>query len=177
MARNADLNLDMDKVAELARIPREQAEAELLKSGAVMRTPGGGFEPTEVYLSGNVRRKLREAQSALANGEDMKASVDALTEALPRTTPYYEIEAKLGAPWVDNDTYKQFVGFMLGLPEDRLDEVHVQFAGARWRVGYRRQRASTAGSHRSRFATQYVPVSEARRSRDVEPHDQDPVAR
>ncbi len=136
LARNEKAAVDIDRVATLAKKPRDAVEQELLTSGAIMRVPGAGFEPKDVYLSGNVRRKLREAQDAAANGEDMQASIDALTNVLPPTVPYHQIEAKLGAPWAGSATYKAFLGDVLGLPADRLDDVHVRFAGSRWRVGF-----------------------------------------
>lgn len=136
MARNEKAVVNIDRVAELAKLPRETIEHELLTSGAIMRSPGAGFEPKDVYLSGNVRRKLREAQDALANGEDMQASVDALTNVLPPTVPYHQIEAKFGAPWAGDATYKAFIGDVLGLPADRLDDVRIRFAGSRWRVTF-----------------------------------------
>jgi N12 class adenine-specific DNA methylase len=139
LARNEQANFDMDRVAELAKTTREKAEAHLLETGAVLRAPGSSFEPADIYLSGNVRRKLLEAKEALANGEDMQASIDALTKALPPTVPYYQVEAKLGAPWVGDAAYKAFIGDLLGLsPEDRND-IHVRFAGSRWKVTFAAQ--------------------------------------
>lgn len=135
MVRNESLNLDMDRIAELVRVPVEQVEKTLLDSGAIYRTPGGGFEPSDSYLSGNTRRKLREAEDAVQRGEPMEASVEALKKAVPANTPYYEIEAKLGAPWVSNKDYQQFIAEnLLDLPEDRWPEVEVRFTGGRWSV-------------------------------------------
>jgi hypothetical protein len=109
MARNEALTVDLDRIAELANRPRQDIERELLDSHAIYRTPGGGHEVADVYLSGNVRRKLREAQEAGEHGEDMEASIKALEGVLPKDIPYFQIEAKLGATWVPNEEYQNFL--------------------------------------------------------------------
>lgn len=136
LARNEAAIFDIDRVAELANEPRDVVAQHLLDAKAVYRTPGDGFEPADSYLSGNVRRKLREAQDAVERGEDMQASVDALTAALPPTVPYYQIEAKFGATWISDADYRQFIGDMLGVRGDDLDDIHVRFSGGRWKVTF-----------------------------------------
>lgn len=159
MARNKSKILDLDHVAELAKVPREEAEKHLLDAGAIYRTPGGGFDPSDVYLSGNVRRKLREAQEAQASGEDMAPSIEALEKVMPATVPYYQIEAKLGAPWVGDETYKKFAAHLLGLPEDeRLDGgINIRFAGGRWRVGIEPTHRNRMEARSGTYGTPFYP--------------------
>ncbi len=153
MARNEGAIFNVDRVAELAKQPRDVVEKTLLDSKAIYRTPGTGSEPADSYLSGNVRRKLREAQDAVERGEDMQDSVDALTAVLPPTIPYYQIEAKFGATWISDDDYRQFIGQMLGVRGEDLNDIHVRFAGGRWRVRFadqsfnRRDEATTINGH------------------------------
>jgi N12 class adenine-specific DNA methylase len=134
LARNEQAHFDMDRVAQLAGVTREQAEQHLLATNGVLRTPGGGFEPADTYLSGNVRKKLAEAKQALALGEPMQPSVDALAGVIPKDVPYFEIQARIGAPWVGDDAYKAFIGDLLGLAPGQRDGIEVRFAGSRWRV-------------------------------------------
>ena len=134
LARNEQTILDVDRVAELAKLPREAVIQHLVDTGAMLRTPGGGYEPTDQHLSGNVRKKLAEAQQALAQGEPMQHTVDQLTAAIPETVPYFAIEAKLGAPWVGDAAYKAFIGELLGLPPGNTKDIDVQFLGNRWKV-------------------------------------------
>jgi N12 class adenine-specific DNA methylase len=137
LARNEQANFDLDRVAELTGKPRNVVEDVLLDQGAILRTPGGGFETTDDYLSGNVRRKLREAKEALAAGDEkMQPSIDALTKVLPPDTPYYNIEAKLGATWVGDDAYRAFIGDLLNLTPEQRAGVDVRFTGSRWRVRF-----------------------------------------
>lgn len=158
MARNEAMVLDLDRVAELAKKPRAQVEKELLEKKAIYRTPGGGFEAADAYLSGNVRLKLRQAQDAVQRGEPMQDTVKALEGVQPKDVPYFQIEAKLGATWVGEDTYRAFLKDMLGLTDDEAGTVHVRFKRGRWQVVFTNERlmgrpeaTTTRGSQHYRF--------------------------
>jgi N12 class adenine-specific DNA methylase len=118
LARNQGLVLDMDAVATLAKVTPEAAAKELIEAGAVFRTPAGSYEPADVYLGGNVRRKLREAQAAAEQGEDMAHNIAELEKVIPPDVPYFNVEARLGAQWVAPRFYRDFVAQeLLGNPE------------------------------------------------------------
>jgi N12 class adenine-specific DNA methylase len=135
LTRNEGLVVDLDKVAELAKKPVADVERELLGSGAIYRTPGGGYEVADVYLSGNVRRKLREALAAQEEGETgLDDTVAALRGVLPKDVPYFQIEAQLGATWVPNDDYRAFIAEMLGVPAS--DAIDVKFSAGSWKVRF-----------------------------------------
>ncbi len=69
-----------------------------------------------MYLSGNVRQKLEEAQNAVAEGNtDLQRNVDALKEIIPEDIPYFNIEAKMGATWVRLSDYEKYIAHMLGM--------------------------------------------------------------
>lgn len=152
-ARNESAGLSLARIAELAKVTEEKAAADLLAAGAILRTPGNGYEIADQYLSGNVRLKLREAEAALALGEDMQASVDALKQVIPRDIPYFQIEAKLGAPWVSNEVYRRFVADLLGVPD--VDKIVVRMRAGYWKVGFKdhgyndRAEATTRWGHAS----------------------------
>ncbi|MGH8573329.1 MAG: hypothetical protein ACREX8_12245, partial [Gammaproteobacteria bacterium] len=100
------------------------------------RTPDGTYEPADVYLSGNVRRKLHEAEEAKAAGQDMDRNLAALKGVLPPDVPYYNIEAKLGAPWVAPAYYRNFIGELLNLSEEQTDALGIAFRLGQWRVDF-----------------------------------------
>lgn len=130
----------------------EDATRELIEKGAVLRTPGGGVEPRDTYLSGNVRRKLREAQAALADGDKgMAASVAALEKVQPAPVPYFEIEARLGAPWVRADDYRAFIAHMIGLPSLTAEQVDVRPVGGAWRVVFKQKSLNQRAEAQSGF--------------------------
>lgn len=135
LTRNEGLVVDLDKVAELAKKPVAEVERELLDSKAIYRTPGGGYEVADVYLSGNVRRKLREALAAQEEGETgLDDTIAALREVLPKDVPYFQIEAQLGATWVPNDDYRAFIAEMLGVQPS--DDIEVKFSAGSWKVRF-----------------------------------------
>ena len=136
LARNESTTFDIDRVAEMSKRPVAEVAQDLLDRKAIYRTPGDGYEPADTYLSGNVRVKLAEAREALARGEPVQASVDALTEALPKDVPYYNIEVKLGAPWVGDQAYNDFIGDTLNLNEAARNNVEVSFVAGRWKVRF-----------------------------------------
>ncbi|MCA1774963.1 MAG: PLxRFG domain-containing protein [Loktanella sp.] len=158
LARNENANVDLERVADLAKVSVDKARDDLLESGAIYRTPGDGFEVSDVYLSGNVRRKMREAQDALQRGEDMQASIDALTKVIPEDIPYYQIEAKLGATWVSNDAYQRYLADRLGLAESAIGDLNVRFTGGTWKIRFenksfnnRAEARTGAGHERVKF--------------------------
>lgn len=134
MARNESVNLDLDRVAELAKKSVEEVVADLLVSKAIYKTPGGGFQASDAYLSGNVRQKLREAQEALADGDDMQASVDALREVQPPDVPYFQIEARFGADWIKPEVNRQFIIETLGLKDVGAKDIVLTRGVTGWSV-------------------------------------------
>lgn len=133
LERNASVNPSIDSVARRASVAPEAAKAELLASGAVYELPSGDVLPSDMYLSGNVREKLRQARDAVAEGmPHLQRNVDALVEVVPADIPYFKIEVQLGATWVSTDIYGQFIGHMLGLDESK--GVEVRYSGGRWSV-------------------------------------------
>lgn len=135
MARNESMDLDMGRIATLTGKSEDEVIAELTEAGAVFKTPEGTYEVADVYLSGNVRRKLREAEEAEAQGADMSRQIAALKEVLPKDVPYFNIEAKLGAPWVLPGDYQEFIAELLGVTGKRdAQEITVRFLLGSWKV-------------------------------------------
>lgn len=158
LARNEAMQIDLERVATLSKKPLDQVTKELIDSKAIYRTPGGAYEVADVYLSGNVRRKLREALEAKERGEDMDASIEALRSVQPKDVPYYQIEAKMGATWVPNIEYRNFIQELLGVDDTKAEAINVAFKGSRWRVNFddrslnnRTEAETTWGTDRYRF--------------------------
>ena len=123
MQRNENVsNLDIDRIAELAKKNKADVISELTKSGTIFKTPAGNYEVKDVYLSGNVRQKLREAEDALQSGDkDMQANIEALKKVIPETVPYYNISTSMGATWIPQDVYRQFIAHLLSV--DSIDNI------------------------------------------------------
>lgn len=123
MQRNENVsNLDIDRIAELSKKSKADVISELTKSGTIFKTPAGNYEVKDVYLSGNVRQKLREAEDALQSGDkDMQANIEALKKVIPETVPYYNISTSMGATWIPQDVYRQFIAHLLSV--DSIDNI------------------------------------------------------
>jgi N12 class adenine-specific DNA methylase len=132
MARNESLTLDLGTIAKAAGVPVAEVEAELVGGGQVFKTPTGSYEPADVYLSGNVRQKLREAREAKAEGvEGMDGNIAALSAVVPADIPYFQIEANAGATWVTSSDYEDFVRHLLN---SDAGDVEVKRVPSGWKV-------------------------------------------
>ena len=61
------------------------------------------------YLSGNVRKKLTDAQEAVAHNPEFTENIEALLQVQPEDIPAEEIDVKIGSIWVPPEDYKQFI--------------------------------------------------------------------
>ena len=64
------------------------------------------YQSASEYLSGNVREKLALAQSL---GAEFEGNVLALQASLPADLPPTAIDVAPGAPWIDTETYQDFL--------------------------------------------------------------------
>lgn len=134
MSRNESLSLDLDRIAEMAKTSVEAVTADLIEAKAIYRVPGGGYQPSDMYLAGNVRQKLAEAREAAAQGEDMAVSIAALEAVQPPDVPYFQIEARFGADWLAPDVNRQFLIETLGIEHKGPDDVKLIRSVSGWRV-------------------------------------------
>lgn len=119
--RNKSMHIDVAEIAKMAK----KSEAEVLKEleGFLFKTPNGDYQVKDQYLSGNVRRKLREAKAAYANGDkSMQQNIDFLEKVIPEDIPYYNITVSFGGTWIDIPYYKQFIANLVGVKgTDKID--------------------------------------------------------
>ena len=88
------------------------------------------------HLSGNVRRKLRQAQRAAEQDPAFAVNVEALTAAQPKDLDASEIEVRLGATWIDKKYIQQFMFELLEPPlyARRSLEVNYSEFTAEWNI-------------------------------------------
>lgn len=72
----------------------------------------------EEYLSGDVRAKLRAAQTAVKHDTQFERNVDALTVALPKWLGPEDITANLGTPWIGPADVATFIAEVIGYRAD-----------------------------------------------------------
>ncbi len=76
-----------------------------------------GWETSDEYLSGNVRKKLREAEALLESEPELFAgNVAALSQVQPKALDASEIDVRLGTTWIDKEDYEEFIFELLGTP-------------------------------------------------------------
>jgi N12 class adenine-specific DNA methylase len=131
------LAICLDTVGE-ARLPEiarllgiSDAEARQSLGSLVFDEPGTERLVTAAeYLSGNVRRKLEAARGAAAEDPKFAANVSGLTAVLPRDLAPDEIDASLGAAWIDQQFVRQFLAEVLDDPTVRVEHP----GGAIWAI-------------------------------------------
>ena len=127
--------VDLDTIAHL--LGQDPADARVALGEMVYDDPKTGqLIHAPEYLSGDVRIKLDHAQAAAqTNPEQYTVNVNALVAALPEKLTMEQIQARLGAVWVDADTHKQFLQEIL---RDRSIRVENPMPGM-WEVRGNRQ--------------------------------------
>ncbi len=174
--------VDMAYMAELSGKTQEELAQEL--RGVIFRLPeplAEGESPRYVtadeYLSGNVRRKLRQAQRAADKDPAFSVNVEALTAAQPKDLDASEIEVRLGATWIDKEYIQQFMYETFHTPYYLQGKIEVKYVPytAEWQitsknaVGYGDVAANTTyGTDR---ANAYKILEDSLNLRDVRTYD------
>ena len=86
--------------------------------GVIFRLPESPetYVTADEYLSGNVRKKLRQAEEAALLDSSYSVNVEALRAAQPKDLDASEIEVRLGATWIDKGYVRQFMLELLDPP-------------------------------------------------------------
>lgn len=108
-------NIQVPRIAELLGVSIEEAEEQLLGGPAFLDPATNKIETRAIYLSGNVRDKLRLAESAAAIDPKFKANVDALKQVLPEDIPLEDIYVRLGTGWIRPELYERFAQHVMGI--------------------------------------------------------------
>ena len=133
--------VDMAYMSELTNKTSDELAAEL--QGVIFRVPGQvekdgtpHYVTADEYLSGNVRRKLRQAQRAAQQDPAFAANVEALTAAQPKDLDASEIEVRLGATWIDKEYIQQFMYETFDTPFYMQRNVQVNYTPftAEWQI-------------------------------------------
>ena len=106
--------VDAALIAKLTGKTVEDVTRELIDSRAVFKNRDGGLETAEVYLSGNVRAKLRDAEAMVPMDADYQKNVEALKAVMPEDVGYQDIFVNPGTPWIPDSVYSDFAAHMLG---------------------------------------------------------------
>ena len=115
--------VDAALIAKLTGKKEADVIRELIDSRAVFKNRDGGLETAEVYLSGNVRAKLRDAEAMTHMDSDYQKNVEALKAVMPEDVGYQDIFVNPGTPWIPNNVYSDFAAYMLGTTNSEWRQV------------------------------------------------------
>lgn len=122
--QTGDLNIDY--IAEALGKPVDEVKNEILKQGLGYENPTTHImEPAHLYLSGNVREKLRLAEANNENGR-YDANISALRRIVPPTVPSHMIEFSIGSSWLNPRLFNEYI-------KERTDlNVSMTYASGTW---------------------------------------------
>ena len=107
-------------IARLLGVDEGQAREEL--GALVFDDPASGrLVPAAEYLSGMVRDKLRIARHAAAADPRYEVNVEHLAEVIPADLTPAEIDARLGAAWIDASYVREFLREILDDPSVEVE--------------------------------------------------------
>ncbi len=114
--------VDLGLIAQLYGVEEPHVVEEL--GELIYRDPAcGSWRTADDYLSGNVRDKLRLAESA---GHEYARNVAALQAVIPEDVLPGEIDANLGAPWIPAEDIRAFAAGLFGVPVTSITIAHLK---------------------------------------------------
>lgn len=120
--------VDLDSVARLLGVSPAEAQEKI--HDLVYTDPmTGSLTDAASYLSGNVRKKLAEANMAVVGGRnDLGRNVEALKEIIPKDLDIIEIKLRLGASWIEPEVVEQ--AFNSICSKNSWDKTRISYAEA-----------------------------------------------
>ncbi len=120
--------VDLSYMAQLSGKTEEELTEEL--AGVIFKNPiGEKWEPSDEYLSGNVREKLQIAKQFAEDHPEYQVNVQYLEQVQPKDLDASEIEARLGATWISEDYITRFMAETFHTPRYYIgSKVKVQYA-------------------------------------------------
>ena len=120
--------VDLSYMAQLSGKTEEELTEEL--AGVIFKNPiGEKWEPSDEYLSGNVREKLQIAKQFAEDHPEYQVNMQYLEQVQPKDLDASEIEARLGATWISEDYITRFMAETFHTPRYYIgSKVKVQYA-------------------------------------------------
>ena len=120
--------VDLSYMAQLSGKTEGELTEEL--AGVIFKNPiGEKWEPSDEYLSGNVREKLQVAKQFAEDHPEYQVNVQYLEQVQPKDLDASEIEARLGATWISEDYITRFMAETFHTPRYYVgSKVKVQYA-------------------------------------------------
>ena len=150
--------VDLPFVARLTGKAEDEIVADL--QGVIFLDPlEQTWQTADEYLSGNVRAKLRVAQTAAESDSSFAVNVEALQAAQPKDLDASEIDVRLGTTWVDKAYIQRFMIELLGIPYYEQRRIHVNYAPqtAEWSIDGKSLLSENVNNH-MKYGTRRAPA-------------------
>ena len=152
--------VDFEYMGKLTGMTEDELKHDL--TGEIFKIPHteNDYQTASEYLSGDIRKKLREAEEIAEYDPDFNINVSALKQAMPEPLKAGDIDIKLGAAWLDPKYYEQFMYELLQTPAyQRSDSPSARWnksaiVGVEYSVHANSFHVSNKSSDRSVLATQ-----------------------
>ncbi|MCA1490098.1 PLxRFG domain-containing protein [Ensifer sp. NBAIM29] len=132
--------VNLDAMSVLYGKPVEAIVEEL--GPLLYKTPAGNYETSDHYLSGNIKKKLAEAERAAESDPDFRRNVAALRDVQPADIEAVDIDVKAGAPWIPA---KHIADFITHITESKVPpRAFYSRANAKWDIDAPSPSASAA---------------------------------
>ena len=170
--------VDIPYMMQLTGKTEEEVTAEL--TGVIFKNPlTDKWEPSDEYLSGNVREKLHIARQFAENHPEYMVNVQALERVQPKDLDASEIEARLGATWISPDYITEFMAETFHTPRHHInyERIKVQYAEVtgQWNVKGKNVDSSNNPLSTATYGTQranaYRLLEDALNLRDTKIYD------
>ena len=170
--------VDIPYMMELTGKTEEEVTEEL--TGVIFKNPlTDKWEPSDEYLSGNVREKLNIARQFAENYPEYMVNVQALERVQPKDLDASEIEARLGATWISPDYITEFMAETFHTPRQHInyERIKVQYAEVtgQWNVKGKNVDSSNNPLSTATYGTQranaYRLLEDALNLRDTKIYD------
>lgn len=170
--------VDIPYMRQLTGKTEEEITEEL--AGVIFKNPlTEKWEPSDEYLSGNVREKLSVARAFAENRSEYMVNVQALERVQPKDLDASEIEARLGATWISPDYITEFMAETFHTPRHHInyDRIKVQYAEVtgQWNIKGKNVDSSNNPLTTSTYGTQrtnaYRLLEDALNLRDTKIYD------
>ena len=170
--------VDIPYMMELTGKTEEEVTEEF--TGVIFKNPlTDKWEPSDEYLSGNVREKLNIAKQFAENHPEYMVNVQALERVQPKDLDASEIEARLGATWISPDYITEFMAETFHTPRQHInyERIKVQYAEVtgQWNVKGKNVDSSNNPLSTATYGTQranaYRLLEDALNLRDTKIYD------
>lgn len=152
--------IDFDYMNQLTGFDKEKMVEDL--KGVIYQIPdiddnNEVYVTADEYLSGNIRQKLKVAEMAVSFNPIYQENIDALKQAMPDELSASEIEVRLGATWIPENIYEDFMHELLSTSTFVQSRINITYSKAtgNWNISNKNwdrgnaKAEKTYGTHRA----------------------------